>query len=32
MMRGENACIKNFIEQGEGEDDEQDYSPIDFII
>ena len=33
MIRGETACIKNFIEQDNGEEeDDCDYSPVDFII
>jgi len=32
MIRGEAACIKRFLEQDNGEEDEDDFSPVEFII
>lgn len=31
-MRGEAACVKRFLQPENDEEDEEDFSPIEFII
>lgn len=31
-MRGEAACVKRFLQPENDEEDEEDFSPVEFII